>query len=189
MNIVKSLIDLLCDPQARFSSRHKNERFTLEMAIVVTIFAPLFAYISTISYQGDIPPVVPLIKTEGVFLTKECSARKTDADFCGFRSGEGKIFPIEYLKQYSLIRNYARRHDGVTRIRVEGFYLLNGRGNFWITKATTLSGEELLSETDSYSNLENMRSMILLLSSLYMIAVVLWCMSIRSAIRFGMRIF
>ncbi|QQC64887.1 hypothetical protein [Paraburkholderia ginsengisoli] len=189
MNIIKSLADLLYEADTKLSPRQKDDRFVLEMAIIVTLFSPLFSYFSSSPYQGDLPPVAPIIREVGTFITKECSKQTDSADFCGFRSSDGKIFPVEYIKEYSSIKEFIALHGNAVPLRVDGFYLLNGKGGCWLIKVSTLTGEELLSEIDSYSKLKSMRGITFLLPGLYLVAVVLWSISIRSALRFSMRNF
>lgn len=189
MNIFNAISGLLYRADATLSGRQKDDRLILEMAIVFTLFSPLLSYIATRPYQGDLPPVAPIAKEIGIFATKKCPARSSERNFCVFRSSTGELLPVEYIKEYSGIRGFVKTHGDDVKLEVQGFYLINGKGKYWLTKVSTLSGEELLSEVDSYSKLKSMRSMDFLLSRLYIVAVVLWSISIRSALRFDMRRF
>jgi hypothetical protein len=160
----------------------------LTMTIFISVAFPFFNMRFASPYQGDLPPLVPLIRGNGkiAFLQKKQGFRSSD--YAAFVGEDGKKYVFQDYSSLLGVEKFVNEHPSQS-VHVEGFILKNGEGLFWPTSISTVAGEILLAPEKLSRQLENRRDVwggLLLIQKISLLP--LWIISFFNAVKIARKL-
>lgn len=158
------------------------------MTIFISAAFPFFNMRFAAPYQGDLPPLVPLIVGDGkiAFLIQNHGVRKVN--YAEFINDDGRQYVFQDYPSLLGVEKFVNEHPQ-QKLHVEGFILKNGLGLFWPILITTTDGRTLLSPENLSNQLRNRRDVwgeLLLIQQISLLP--LWIVSLFNAVKIARKL-
>jgi hypothetical protein len=155
-NLFRAFAILISGSPEKIGEGYRWRNGLLVLTIFMSASFPFFNMRSAAPYQGDLPPLVPLIVGNGQvkFLQKAQGARKLD--YAEFANENGRRYVFQDYSSLLRVEEFVTAHPEQT-LHVEGFILKNGEGLFWPISISTSDGKILLAREEASKYLANRR--------------------------------
>jgi hypothetical protein len=156
-NLFRAFSILLVGSAVEIGEGYRWKSGLLRLVICISAFFPVVNMLNAAPYQGNPPPLVPLISGNGriEFLREKQGAKLISyAEFIG--QNERKYVFQDYSSLLG-VEKFVNEHPE-RNLHVEGFILKNGEGLFWPTSISTVDGQVLLTPEKVSRDLEINRS-------------------------------
>jgi hypothetical protein len=140
----QSAANLLWGPQEKVGAGFKWKQACFSFAIGMTLYAPMFTYYNSMSYQGEMPPAAPLIREFGVFEYNPGTQALKKRPFVRLNLINGNSYMVE--DGPNLLGEIFHGTEATSLLYIEGFLLKNGKGNFWPNVVKDLNGNNVVDE-------------------------------------------
>lgn len=160
---------------------HRWKKILLNGAVVGTVFCPIFSYYQSRPFQGETPPKVPVVSGIGTFVETLDGFGPQSKLHSDFHTTDGRVWRLQE-RDVPEVHDFYRQHPNA-RLYVEGFFLLDGRGQFWPTSIRTINGQTLLDSRTASKRLAIASTMFGGLLGLYTLTAVLWIISLSNALK------
>uniref|UniRef100_UPI003BEEDF01 hypothetical protein n=1 Tax=Burkholderia arboris TaxID=488730 RepID=UPI003BEEDF01 len=181
IGLIKAFIMILSNDKRVTGYRWKN---TILIGAIGGIFiSPFLTYNMSRPYQGDLPPKAPIVKLTGEFSEQLIGSGSKSKIKIELKLDGGGVVDIEDGPGSSVGQKCINegRHQ---KFFLEGFYLLNGRGNFWPTAIINDKGRVLLDQSIAMNVLmEERRTFGSLFQFFYFLTAILWVISLSHAMK------
>jgi hypothetical protein len=175
--LFQSAANLLWGPQEKVGVGFKWKQACFAFAIGMTLYAPIFTYYNSISYQGEMPPVAPRIRGLGAFEYNSGTQALKKRPFIRLNLINGNSYIVE--DGPNLLSEIFHGKEVTPPLHVEGFLLRNGRGNFWPIFVKDLNGNDVVDEGLMRRDLLGNRNPFgPLLLYMYLFSIPFWMISI-----------
>lgn len=160
---------------------YRWKKLLINGAIAGTVCFPLFCYNHSLPFQGRKPPDTPVVTSTGTFIkTLEGYGPRSRLN-SDFHTVDGRVWRVEG-GEIPEVRDYYDQHFGA-ELQVQGFFLLNGHGQFWPTSIKTINGQILLDSETAKKRLAVVSAPFAGLPDLYVLVAVLWIISLSNALK------
>jgi hypothetical protein len=131
---------LLVGSRAEIGEGYRWKSGLLRLTISISAIFPVVNMLNSAPYQGNLPPLAPLISGNGHI---EFRREYKKPDYAIFFEEDGKNYLFQDCPSLQVIRNFVTNNPGQP-LHLEGFILKNGEGLFWPTSISTVDGKVLL---------------------------------------------
>jgi hypothetical protein len=179
----ESLSLLLNGPPELVGEGFKWKQLILMGAVVGTLFSPIFTYQNSLSYQGSIPPVAPVLEGTATLSSGFESTGFKHKQYIYIHMNRGATYRVQ--DGNVLLPGISTLSETTTPpMQVRGFLLDNGKGDFWPISIMDSMGKEILSEEKSRNSLAiNRNPFGRLLLDLYIFVSPFWIVSLVNLFR------
>jgi hypothetical protein len=161
---------------------YKWKPLILVLALMWTLFPPVAIEFLRMSFLGAQPPEAPLISATGKFVHKFTQSGLKKVPYVEFEVDDGRRYVTSDFVMPSSLGTLARRNPPI-HVYAEGFLLRDGNGAYWPIAIRTLDGTDLISPKALSDELQRGRHPWKVHVAMYLVAGVLWVISIRNVYR------
>nr|WP_132453503.1 hypothetical protein [Paraburkholderia sp. BL8N3] len=164
---------------AVFWGQQKGPRKLLVITLVLTIWSPCMTYLQARRFQGVMPPNVPSVHLRGHVIFGNEQSGRNRYPIADFVTEGGRSIRLQDDRNTIPEVQAWQQQRPLELLSVEGFWLQDGEGLFWITSAGTADGDVILNQERRMKILKKKQNPFgELLMWLYLVVVVpLWLIS------------
>jgi len=122
---------------------YKLKSLWLTSAVIFSVAAPVLEYSDCQNYAGARPPDVPMIKAVGMVVRHVGRNGVKQVPYFLFTSEEGAVYRTENRVAPGILDDLGQLKTP-RKVRIEGFFLNDGKGSFYPLKVSDMHGTDLV---------------------------------------------